>query len=128
VVSSVDGMSLDRLASTPKFGSAWVNATFQGSDGDGNAIEIGITMQWAPVEAFERSRVSGNGWFPANGQQGALVHTFSHGQRAAAMAWGEVTIEGQALSLSPTTDASLEQVRYFCQVIQHPRGGFEVDC
>jgi hypothetical protein len=25
-------------------------------------------------------------------------------------------------------DASLEQVRYFCQIIQHPQGGFDVDC
>jgi hypothetical protein len=105
-----------------------VNATLQGSDGDGNPIEIGISMEWTPVEAYERSRVSGNGWFPAAGQQGAHVHTFSHGLRAAGMAWGEVTIAGQALILSPTADASLEQVRYFCQVIQHPQGGFDVDC
>jgi hypothetical protein len=128
VVYSADGMSLDRLGSTPTFRSAWVNATLQASDGDGNPIEIGINMEWAPVEAYERSRVSGNGWFPAAGLQGAHVHTFSRGLRAAAMAWGEVTIAGQALGLSPTADASLEQVRYFCQVIQHPRGGFEVDC
>jgi hypothetical protein len=128
VVYSADGMSLDRLGSTPQFGSAWVNATLQGSDGDGNPIEIDIGMEWAPTEAYERSRVSGNGWFPAAGLQGAHVHTFSHGLSAAGMAWGEVTIGGQALSLSPTTDASLEQVRYFCQVIQHPHGGFDVDC
>jgi hypothetical protein len=128
VVYSADGMSLDHLGSTPRFSSAWVNATLPGSDGDGNPIEIDISMEWAPIEAYERSRVSGNGWFPAAGQRGAHVHTFSHGLRAAAMAWGEVTIGGQALSLSPTIDASLEQVRYFCQVIQHPHGGFDVDC
>ena len=128
VVYSADGMSLDHLGSTPKFGSAWVKATLEGTDGDGNPVEIGINLQWAPVEAYERSRVSGNAWFPANGQQGAHVHTFSHGLRAAAMAWGEVTIAGQAIGLSPTVDASLEQVRYFCQVIQHPHGGFDVDC
>ncbi|HYN63472.1 MAG TPA: hypothetical protein VES36_02630 [Candidatus Limnocylindrales bacterium] len=128
VVYSADGMSLDHLGSTAKFGSAWVNSSLQGSDGDGNPIEIGINMHWAPVEAYERSRVSGNGWFPAAGQRGAQLHTFSHGLRAAATAWGEVTIGGQALSLSPTLDASLEQIRYFCQVIQHPHGGFDVDC
>jgi hypothetical protein len=128
VVSSAEVMSLDRLGSTPKFGSAWVNAALEGTDGDGNPIEIGISMEWAPVEAYERSRVSGNGWFPAAGQRGAHVHTFSHGLRAGATAWGEVTIAGNQLSLSPTADASLEQVRYFCQVIQHPQGGAEVAC
>jgi hypothetical protein len=128
VVYSADGMSLDRLGSTARFGSAWVQATLQGSDADGHPIEMGINLQWAPVEPYERSRVSGNGWFPAAGQRGAHVHTFSHGLRAAATAWGEVTIGGEAISLSPTLDASLEQVRYFCQVIQHPHGGYDVDC
>jgi hypothetical protein len=128
VVYSADGMSLDRLGSTPKFGSAWVRATLQGSDGAGNPIEIGINMEWAPIEGYERSRVSGNSWFPAARLQGAHVHTFSHGLRAAATAWGEVSIGGQTISLSTTLDASLEQVRYFCQVIQHPHGGFDVDC
>jgi hypothetical protein len=128
IVYSADGVSLDHLGSTAKFGSAWVHATLQGSDGDGNPVEMGIDIQWAPVEAYEGSRVKGNGWFSADGSRGAHVHTFSHGLRAAATAWGEITIEGQALSLSPTLDASLEQVRYFCQIIQHPRGGFDVDC
>ena len=44
------------------------------------------------------------------------------------MAWGTVSLDGQAIGLAPTSDATLEQIRYFCQVIQHPRGGFEVDC
>ena len=128
VVYMADGQSLDHLGSTTRFGSAWARATLQGTDGDGNPVEIGLNIEWSALEAFEKSRVSGNGWFPANGQRGAHVHTFSHGLRAPAAAWGEVSIDGEAISLSPIFDGSLEQVRYFCQVIQHPHGGYDVDC
>ena len=128
ITYSADAMSLDRLGSTPRFGSAWVRATLPGLDGEGHEVSIGLDVSWSQVGAYERSRVSGNGWFPANGQRGAHVHTFSHGLRADALAWGIVTLDGQAIELAPTFDATLEQVRYFCQVIQHPRGGFDVDC
>ncbi len=128
VVAMADGQSLDRLGSSTRFGSAWARATLDGTDGDGNPVEIKLDIAWSALEAFEKSRVSGNAWFPANAQRGAHVHTFSFGLRAPAAAWGEVSIDGEAISLSPTFAASLEQVRYFCQVIQHPHGGFDVDC
>ena len=128
VVFMADGQSLDRLGTSTRFGSAWARATLDGTDGDGNPVEIELNIEWSALEAFEKSRVSGNAWFPANGQRGAHVHTFSFGLRAPAAAWGEVAIDGETVSLSPTFDASLEQVRYFCQVIQHPQGGFDVDC
>jgi hypothetical protein len=128
ITYSADAMSLDSLGSTPRFGAAWVRTTLPGLDGDGNAVSIGLDISWSALGAFERSRVSGNGWFPANGQRGARVHTFSNGLRAGAMAWGTVSLDGRAIELAPTSDATLEQVRYFCQVIQHPRGGFDVDC
>jgi hypothetical protein len=128
VVYMADGQSLDRLGTSTRFGSAWARATLDGTDGDGNPVEIELKIEWSALEAFEKSRVSGNAWFPANGQRGAHVHTFSFGLRAPAAAWGEVSIGGETISLSPSLDASLEQVRYFCQVIQHPQGGFDVDC
>ena len=128
ITYSADGMSLDRLGSTPRFGAAWVRTTIPGLDSDGNEVSIGLDVSWSPVGAFERSRVSGNAWFPANGQRGAHVHTFSHGLRADAIARGTVSLDGQEIALAPTSDATLEQVRYFCQVIQHPHGGFDVDC
>jgi hypothetical protein len=128
VVFMADGQSLDRLRTTPRFGSAWASATLQGTDGDGNPVQIGLNIEWSALEAFEKSRVTGNDWFPANGERGAHVHTFSHGLRAPAAASGEVSINGEAIRLSSTFDASLEQVRYFCQVIQHPQGGYDVDC
>lgn len=128
VVYMADAQSLDRLRTTARFGSAWVQATMSGTDGDGNPVEIGLNMEWSALDAYEKSRISENGWFPVRATRGAHVHTFSFGLRAPAAAWGEVTIDGEAISLSPTFDASLEQVRYFCQVIQHPRGGFDVDC
>ena len=128
ITYSADAMSLDRLGSTPRFGSAWVRATLPGLDGEGHEVSIGLDVSWSALGALERSRVAGNGWFPANGQQGARVHTFSHGLRADALAWGTLTLGGQAIELAPTSDATLEQVRYFCQVIQHPQGGFDVDC
>jgi hypothetical protein len=128
ITYTADAMSLDRLASTPRFGAAWVRTTLAGLDSEGNQVSIGLDVSWSPLGAYERSRVSGNGWFPANGQRGANVHTFSHGLRADARAWGTLSLNGRAIELAPTTDATLEQVRYFCRVIQHPRGGFDVDC
>jgi hypothetical protein len=128
VTYAADGMTLDRLGSTPQFGRAWVRGSVPAVDSDGNPVVIGLDLAWSPVGDYERSRVSGNGWFPASGQRGAHVHTFSHGLRADALAWGSISLNGQTLELAPTSDASLEQVRYFCQVIQHPHGGFDVDC
>jgi hypothetical protein len=128
ITYSVDGMSLDRLGSSPRFGAAWLRATIPGLDSDGNEVSIGLDVRWSPLGAFEHSRVSGNAWFPANGQRGARVHTFSHGLRANAMAAGMVSLDGRTIELTRTSDASLEQVRYFCQVIQHPHGGFDVAC
>jgi len=128
VTYAADGMTLDRLGSTPQFGRAWVRGSVPAMDSDGNQVVIGLDLAWSPVGDYERSRVSGNGWFPASGQRGARVHTFSHGLRADAIARGSISLNGQTLDLAPTGDASLEQVRYFCQVIQHPLGGFDVDC
>ena len=128
ITYSADGSSLARLGSTPRFGSAWVRTTLPGTDWNGNEVSLGLDLAWSPVTAFERSRVSANAWFPANGQRGAHVHTFSFGWRADAIATGSLTLDGQVVELAPTADATLEQVRYFCQVIQHPHGGYDVAC
>ncbi len=82
ITYSADGMSLDQLGSTPQFGAAWVRATIPGTDSEGNEVNIGLDVSWSLLGAFERSRVSNNAWFPANGQRGAHVHTFSHGLQA----------------------------------------------
>lgn len=128
VVSTADAQSLDRLASAPRFGTASISAVLSGTDGDGAPVEIGIEVAWSAVDEFERSRVKGNGTFSEPGEHGARVHTFSHSLSAPAVATGSVTIDGTRMELGPTEDATLEQVRYFCQVIQHPQGGFDVDC
>jgi hypothetical protein len=125
---SADGMTLDRLSTNPQFSRAWVQAAIPATDIDGSPVTIRLDLQWAQTEPLERSRVSGNGWLPAGTKFGAHVHTFSHGLRADAQAWGGVWLGGELLTLAPTADAQMEQVRYFCQVIQHPRGGAEVDC
>jgi hypothetical protein len=128
VIYSADGMTLDRLGSTPKFERAWVSAMLAGTDSLDNSVELGVNLTWAPTAAFERSRVSGHGWFPLGEKHGARVNTFSHGLMAPAVAWGTLWVDGNAISLEPTHDAVLEQVRYRCAVIQHPRGGADVDC
>ena len=128
IVYSADGMTLDRLRSTPQFGSAWIEATVPAIDADGNPVQLEVDLQWRPAGEFERSRVSGHGWFPAGEKRGARVGTFSHNLQAPATAWGTVRLDGWELPLQPTTDATLEQVRYSCKVLQHPRGGYEVDC
>jgi hypothetical protein len=128
IVYSADGMTLDRLRSTPQFGSAWVQATLPAMDGDGNQVELRVDLAWRPAGEFERSRVSGHTWFPDGEKRGARVGTFSHNLWSPATAWGSVWLDGRALPLAPTTDATLEQVRYLCMVNQHPQGGFDVDC
>jgi hypothetical protein len=128
IVYSADGVTLDPLESNARFTKAWLAVTVPAEDSDGNQVQIQLDLQWSPTEPMQGSRVSGNGWFPAAGQRGAHVHTFSHGLSAPAMAWGELTVDGRQVSLAPTLDATLEQIRYFCQVIQHPQGGAEVAC
>jgi hypothetical protein len=128
VVFQADAQSLDRLVTSSRFHTASVDATLPGMDGDGNRIEIAIDLQWVASEPFARSKVSGNGSFPEDERLGARVHTFSHALSASAEAVGSITVAGARTDLEPTTDATLEQVRYFCQVIQHPQGGFDVDC
>ena len=128
LIYAADGMTLDRLSTNPQFTRAWVNAVIPATDTDGNAIDITLSLRWSAITALERSRVRGNAWLPDGVKLGAHVHTFSHGLRADATAWGAVTVDGKRLTLDPTSDAQLEQVRYFCQVIQHPQGGAEVDC
>ena len=128
VVFSADAQSLDRLVSSSRFGTASIDVTLSGTDGDGNPVVIDLQVDWTAATAFERSKVSGNGWFPAGEKRGAHVHTWSHGLRADATATGSITVAGTHTDLGPTTDASLEQIRYFCQVLQHPQGGFDVDC
>jgi hypothetical protein len=128
IVSAADGMTLDRLRSTPRFDAAWVQAALPATDADGHHVKLRVDLQWQPAGAFERSRVSGHGWFPADQKRGARVGTFSHILSAPATAWGTVWIDGRPLVLQATSDATLEQVRYLCKVIQHPQGGYDVDC
>ena len=128
IVYSADGMTLDRLRSTPQLGSAWIEAIVPAMDADGNPVQLEVDLRWRPAGEFERSRLNGHGWFPGDGKRGARVDTFSHNLWAPATAWGTVRLDGRELPLQPTTDATLEQVRYSCKVLQHPRGGYEVDC
>jgi hypothetical protein len=128
IIHSADGMTLDRLGSYPQFTKAWLQVAIPAIDSDGNAVDIELELHWAATEPLQRSKVSGNAWVPAGMKRSAHVHTFSHGLRAAAMAWGDMTVDGQALGLAPTNDGTLEQTRYFCQIIQHPQGGAEADC
>lgn len=128
VVSTVDGMALDRLGSTPRFERAWIDAGLAGLDSDGDPVALRVDLAWVPLAAYERSRVNGHGWFPTGEKRGARVSTFAHGMMAPATAWGSVWLDGTRLTLDPTQDAVLEQVRYRCTVNQHPRGGTDVDC
>jgi hypothetical protein len=128
VVFQADAQSVDRLVTSSRFRTASINAVLDGTDGDGNSIQMAVDLRWTASAPLERSRVAGNGWFPDDEKRGARVHTFSHGLAAPATASGSITVDGTRVELEATSDATLEQVRYFCQVIQHPQGGFDVDC
>jgi hypothetical protein len=128
ITYSADGMTLDALRSTPQFDAAWIAARVAGTDSDGDAVNLRIDLQWRPLADFERGKVSGHGWFPPGEMHGARVNTWSHNMWAPAVAWGSIWVDGQAVTVEPTQDATLEQVRYACKVIQHPQGGADVDC
>ncbi len=128
VVFQAEAQSLDRLVTASRFTTAAIHVVMDGTDGDGNPATLAIDLEWAASEPLHRSRVSGNAWFPVDEKYGARVHTFSHGLSAAAVARGSITVDGTRVELESTTDATLEQIRYFCQIIQHPQGGFDVDC
>jgi hypothetical protein len=128
VVFQADAQSLDRLVTSARFRTASISAVLDGTDGDGNLVQVAIDLRWTASAPLVRSRVSGNAWFPADEGHGARVHTFSAGLSAPATARGSMTVDGTHVELDATSDATLEQIRYFCQVIQHPQGGFDVDC
>lgn len=128
VVFQADAQSLERLITSSRFTSAGIHVVMDGTDGDGNPVELALDLAWTASQPLHRSRVFGNDWFPVDERFGAHVHTFSHGLSAAAVASGSITVDGNRMELNATTDATLEQVRYFCQVVQHPQGGFDVDC
>ncbi|HEX6127643.1 MAG TPA: hypothetical protein VF071_01325 [Candidatus Limnocylindria bacterium] len=128
VTYSADGMSLDSLVTPPRFERASVVARLPGTDDDGNPVLFRVDLQWRPTAVFEKSRVSGHAWFPPGEKRGAWIGTWSHNWMAPAVAWGTVWLDGRAITLQPTVDATLEQVRYMCKVIQHPQGGAELDC
>ncbi len=88
VVFSADAHSLDRLITSPRFGTASIDVHLEGTDHDGNSVSIDLEVDWVAANAFERSKVSGNAWFPAGEKRGARVHTFSHGLSAPAVASG----------------------------------------
>ena len=128
VVFQADAQSLDRLVTSSRFNTVAIHVVMDGMDGDGNPVTLAMDLEWTASEPLHRSRVSGNAWFPVDETFGARVHTFSHGLSAAAVARGSITVDGDRVELESTTDATLEQIRYFCQIIQHPQGGFDVDC
>lgn len=128
ITYSADGMTLDVLRSTPQFDAAWIAARVPATDWDGDAVSLRVDLQWRPLADFERSKVNGHGWFPAGEKHGARVNTWSHGMWAPAVAWGSIWVDGRAVTVEPTQEATLEQVRYACKVIQHPRGGADVAC
>lgn len=128
VVASADAMSLDRLVSTPRFDTAWIAADLAGTDADGQPVSFRVELSWRPSAPFETSRVVGHGSFPEGEKRGARVVTVSHTMTAPAVAWGTVWLDGHAFALGETPDATLQQVRYSCKVLQHPRGGADVDC
>lgn len=128
IVASADAQSLDRLASTPRFDEARMVAELTGVDDAGQPVRFVVDLAWRPAAPFETSRVVGSGSFPEGEKRGARVTTVSHTMTAPAVAWGTIRIGNQVLALAPTSDATLQQVRYSCKVLQHPRGGADVDC
>lgn len=128
IVASADGMSLDRLSSTPRFDAAWIAAELSGTDDSGSPVSFVVDLAWRPSAPFETSRVVGHGAFPEGEKRGARVATVSHTMTAPAIAWGTIRMDGRTLALSPTSEATLQQVRYSCKILQHPRGGADVDC
>ncbi len=128
VVFSADAQSLDRLVSSPRFGTASIDVTLSGTDGDGNPVVIDLQVDWTAATRSSARRCRATAGSPP---VRSAARTFTRGPTASGPTRPRPVRSpspARTTDLGPTTDASLEQIRYFCQVLQHPKGGFDVDC
>lgn len=122
-----EGMGQTRypLGSTPRFTEAWVRTTVPVLDEiSGETVPVRLDLTWRPSEPFQRDTISTHARDPHAG----IVNAHSQTLMVAASVNGTVTTGADATSWPNADEASLEQVKYGCQLIRHPHGSTDFSC
>ena len=119
------GQTLDPLRSTPRFDSAWVQATVPLLDEvSGQTVPVNLHVHWSPSAPYVRDTLSTHVREP----HGGIVNSHSQTRTAPALVEGTVMIADETFTFAGESDASLEQVKYGCQLIRHPHGTTALSC
>ena len=125
VVFEAMGQTLDPLRSTPRFDSAWIQATVHVLDEvSRQTVPVDLDVHWSPSAPYVRGTLSTHVRDP----HGGIVNSHSQTRTAPALVNGTVTIAGETVTFAGESDASLEQVKYGCQLIRHPHGTTALTC
>lgn len=118
------GDTLDPLQSTPRFDRAWIEATVPVLDEvSGRTVPVRLDLQWSLTGALTRENGHSHARFPLGG----IVNSHTQTLSGDALVSGSVAIASAVLTVEPT-EAYLEQVKYGCQVVFHPRGDAALSC
>lgn len=119
------GQTLDPLQTTPRFDRAWIDVTLPVLDEVSNTtVPVHLDLEWTPVGEFDRDTVHTHAKVP----HGAIVNSHSQTLMADAAVSGTVTVDGTPYTFEPVGDAHLQQVKYGCQLIDHPQGEADLSC
>jgi len=119
------GQTLDRLRSTPRFTKAWIDVTLPLLDEvSGTTVPVHVDLTWLPVGPYQRDTTSTHARDPGAG----IVNSHTQTLMADATVSGTVLVGSELLTFGPSGNATLEQVKYGCQLIRHPRSNTDFSC
>jgi len=120
------GQTRDRLRSTPRFDRAWIGATVAVVDDvSGTVVPVRLDLTWTLTGEFDRDTSHTHVRFPHEGVVNAHTQTLT----GDALTSGDIWLGDEHLTFEASTGAILEQVKYGCQVIRHPRSpGADLSC
>lgn len=120
------GQDFVPLAATPRLTSAHVATSLEGVDSvSGDTLTVGISVDWTAAGPLDSGPVHSHVRFPGEG----VVNSHDNNLLRPATATATLTINGQALTLDPTWEASMELVRSGCMEVPWPHfDGFTKWC
>jgi len=120
------GQNFAPLSSTPRLTSAHVATSLQGVDSvSGDTLTVLIDVEWTAAGPLYSGPVHSHVRFPGEG----VVNSHDNNLMRPAMATAALTIDGEAVALDPTWDASMELVKSGCMEVPWPHfDGFTKWC
>lgn len=119
------GQTLDPLRSTTRFDRAWVDATIPVTDDiSGRTVPVHLDIAWTLVGPLQRDTTHLHVRQPHRG----IANSHAQTLMGDALIGGKVTVAGAAYHFAPSEGAHLQQVKYGCQIIVHPRGTTDMAC